>query len=46
VDPRWEQIYAECRPPLYRIAAFLLGDAEGEEIVQDALDNAISVHHE
>jgi RNA polymerase sigma factor (sigma-70 family) len=41
VDPRWEQIYAECRPPLYRVAAFLVGNAEGEEIVQDAFERAI-----
>jgi len=41
VDPRWEQIYAECRPPLYRVAAFLVGDAEGEEIVQDAFERAM-----
>jgi len=41
VDPRWEQIYGECRPPLYRVAAFLVGDAEGEEIVQDAFERAM-----
>ena len=41
MDPRWEQIYAECRPPLYRVAAFLVGDAEGEEIVQDAFERAM-----
>jgi RNA polymerase sigma-70 factor, ECF subfamily len=41
VDPRWEQLYAECRPPLYRVAAFLVGDAEGEEIVQDAFERAM-----
>jgi RNA polymerase sigma-70 factor (ECF subfamily) len=41
MDLRWEQIYAECRPPLYRAAAFLVGDAEGEEIVQDAFERAM-----
>ena len=41
MDLRWEQIYAECRPPLYRVAAFLVGDAEGEEIVQDAFERAM-----
>jgi RNA polymerase sigma factor (sigma-70 family) len=41
VDLRWEQIYAECRPPLYRVAAFLVGTAEGEEIVQDAFERAM-----
>ena len=41
MDPRWEQLYAECRPPLYRAAAFLVGDAEGEEVVQDAFERAM-----
>jgi RNA polymerase sigma-70 factor (ECF subfamily) len=40
-DPRWERLYAECRPPLYRAAAFLVGDAEGEEVVQDAFERAM-----
>ena len=41
VDPRWEAVYARCRPPLYRVAAFMVGDAEGEEVVQDAFERAI-----
>ena len=41
LDPRWEQLYAECRPPLYRAAAFLVGNAEGEEVVQDAFERAM-----
>jgi RNA polymerase sigma factor (sigma-70 family) len=41
LDPRWEQLYSKCRPQLYRAAAFLVGDAEGEEIVQDTFERAM-----
>jgi RNA polymerase sigma factor (sigma-70 family) len=41
VDPRWQDLYADLRPPLYRVAAFLVGDAEGEEIVQEAFERAM-----
>jgi RNA polymerase sigma-70 factor (ECF subfamily) len=41
LDPRWEDLYERCRAPLYRAAAFLVGDGEGEEIVQDAFERAM-----
>lgn len=39
-DRRWGELYAECRPALYRTAALMVGVAEAEEIVQDAFERA------
>ena len=41
LDPRWACLYEEARGDLYRVAAYLLGDAEGEEVVQDAFIKAM-----
>ncbi|MDE3112708.1 MAG: RNA polymerase sigma factor [Chloroflexota bacterium] len=40
-DPRWQALYAACRPALYRSAALLVGEAEAEEVVQDAFERAM-----
>ncbi len=42
-DARWECLYAEHRAALYRAAAVLVGDAEAEEVVQDAFERAMKV---
>lgn len=38
---RWEDLYAECRGDLYRVATYLLGASEAEEIVQDAFERGM-----
>lgn len=40
-DARWQALYAACRPTLYRSAALLVGEAEAEEVVQDAFERAM-----
>lgn len=45
LDSRWSCLYAEARPALYRAAGFLVGDAEGEEIVQEAFERAMKTPH-
>ncbi|MDE3100863.1 MAG: RNA polymerase sigma factor [Chloroflexota bacterium] len=40
-DPRWQALYAACRPALYRSASLLVGEAEAEEVVQDAFERAM-----
>lgn len=42
-DARWECLYAEHRAALYRAAAALVGNAEAEEVVQDAFEQAMKV---
>lgn len=41
LDARWQALYAACRPTLYRSAVLLVGEAEAEEIVQDAFERAM-----
>ncbi len=40
-DARWQALYAACRPALYRSAALLVGEAEAEEVVQDAFERGM-----
>ena len=40
-DARWQALYSACRPTLYRSAALLVGEAEAEEVVQDAFERAM-----
>lgn len=40
-DARWQALYTACRPTLYRSAALLVGEAEAEEVVQDAFERAM-----
>jgi len=40
-DARWQALYAACRPTLYRSAALLVGEAEAEEVVQDAFEKGM-----
>ena len=40
-DARWQTLYAAHRPSLYRTAALLVGEAEAEEVVQDAFERAM-----
>lgn len=40
-DARWQALYTACRPALYRSAALLVGEAEAEEVVQDAFERAM-----
>lgn len=40
-DARWQALYAACRPTLYRSAALLVGEAEAEEVVQDAFERGM-----
>lgn len=40
-EPRWECLYAEHRAALYRAAAGLVGDADAEELVQEAFERAM-----
>jgi RNA polymerase sigma-70 factor (ECF subfamily) len=40
-DAAWHRLYEECRFDLFRAAAFLVGPAEAEELVQDAFIRAI-----
>ncbi|MGH2451789.1 MAG: RNA polymerase sigma factor [Candidatus Limnocylindria bacterium] len=41
LDARWERLYMEFRPVLYRAAALMVGDGEAEELVQDAFERAM-----
>jgi RNA polymerase sigma factor (sigma-70 family) len=41
LDARWQALYAACRPALYRSAALLVGEAEAEEVVQDAFERGM-----
>jgi len=41
VDPRWQSLYADCRSDLYRVAAYLIGSAEAEEVVQEAFERGM-----
>lgn len=41
LDARWQALYAACRPTLYRSAALLVGEAEAEEVVQDAFERGM-----
>jgi len=41
VDARWHALYTASRPTLYRAAALLVGEAEAEEVVQDAFERAM-----
>jgi RNA polymerase sigma-70 factor (ECF subfamily) len=41
LDRRWEALYDECRSDLYRVAVYLLGASEAEEVVQDAFERAM-----
>lgn len=41
LDARWQALYTACRPTLYRSAALLVGEAEAEEVVQDAFERAM-----
>lgn len=40
-DARWQALYTACRPTLYRSASLLVGEAEAEEVVQDAFERAM-----
>lgn len=40
-DARWQALYAAHRPSLYRTATLLVGEAEAEEVVQDAFERAM-----
>ena len=40
-DARWQALYQACRPTLYRSAALVVGEAEAEEVVQDAFERAM-----
>lgn len=40
-DARWQALYAAGRAGLYRTAALLVGEAEAEEVVQDAFERAM-----
>ena len=37
----WESMYAECRADLDKAAAYLIGTAEAEEVIQDAFEKAM-----
>jgi len=41
LDARWQALYLACRPTLYRSAALIVGEAEAEEVVQDAFERAM-----
>lgn len=41
LDARWDRLYEEFRPTLYRAAALLVGDGEAEELVQDVFERAM-----
>lgn len=41
LDARWQALYMACRPALYRSAVLLVGEAEAEEVVQDAFERAM-----
>jgi RNA polymerase sigma factor (sigma-70 family) len=41
LDARWQALYMACRPTLYRSAALIVGEAEAEEVVQDAFERAM-----
>lgn len=40
-DARWQALYLACRATLYRSAALIVGEAEAEEVVQDAFERAM-----
>ncbi len=40
-DARWQALYIACRATLYRSAALIVGEAEAEEVVQDAFERAM-----
>ena len=40
-DERWMALYAECRASLFRAAALIVGEADAEELVQDAFEHAL-----
>jgi len=40
-DARWHALYTAVRPTLYRTAALIVGEAEAEEVVQDAFERAM-----
>ncbi|MGH2499282.1 MAG: RNA polymerase sigma factor [Candidatus Limnocylindria bacterium] len=42
---RWEDLYRISRPTLYRTAALMVGDAEAEEVVQDAFERGMRQPH-
>ena len=41
LDQRWEALYDACRSDLYRVAVYLLGTSEAEEVVQDAFERGM-----
>lgn len=41
LNARWQALYAACRPALYRSAALMVGEAEAEEVVQDAFERGM-----
>jgi len=43
LDGRWENLYSEYRPLLYRSAALMVGHAEAEEVVQETFERAMRV---
>lgn len=40
-EERWRALYAECRAPLFRAAALMVGEGDAEELVQDAFERAL-----
>ena len=45
LDQRWEALYDACRSDLYRVAVYLLGTSEAEEVVQDAFERGMRERH-
>ncbi|MDP9280600.1 MAG: sigma-70 family RNA polymerase sigma factor [Chloroflexota bacterium] len=45
LDARWEALYEQSRPLLYRTAALMVGAAEAEEVVQETFERALREVH-